>query len=242
MPFKEQLIANAVKAMAKKSRLKRKVRSSIPAAHARSRSRPVRILVTGFGPFPGAPDNPTGPLVRALGRKRWSGATVKSHVFATRYNTVDRALPRLLKTFEPDAIVMFGLATRSRAIRVETLARNRISHYPDAGGFTRGPCAIEAAAARTLAVRAPTAGLLRAIKRAGLPARLSRNAGDYLCNYILWHATRASETHGVELSAFIHVPEPSLRITPDALLAAGEAIIETTIATLRRKRRQPVHQ
>jgi hypothetical protein len=38
------------------------------------------------------------------------------------------------------------------------------------------------------------------------------------------------------------VPEPSLRITPDALLAAGEAIIETTIATLRRKRRQPVHQ
>ena len=180
--------------------------------------------------------------MRALGRKRWSGAAVKAHVFPTRYKAVDRALPRLLKTFKPDAIIMFGLAGRSRAIRVETLARNRISHHPDAGGATPGPCVIDPASRPNLPVRAPTAGLLNAVKRTGLPARLSRNAGDYLCNYILWHATRASETHGVELSAFIHVPEPSLRFTPDALLAAGEAIIGATIATLRRKRRQPVHQ
>jgi pyroglutamyl-peptidase len=28
------------------------------------------ILVTGFGPFPGAPFNPTGPLVERLARLR----------------------------------------------------------------------------------------------------------------------------------------------------------------------------
>ena len=33
-------------------------------------TRRLRILVTGFGPFPGAPKNPTGPLVRALVRDR----------------------------------------------------------------------------------------------------------------------------------------------------------------------------
>ncbi len=53
----------------------------------------------------------------------------------------------------------------------------------------------------------------------------------------LWHATSKGDKHGVELSAFIHVPKLSLRITPDTLLAAGEAIIKSTIATLRRKRR-----
>jgi pyroglutamyl-peptidase len=80
--------------------------------------------------------------------------------------------------------------------------------------------------------------MLRALERTGLPVRLSRNAGDYLCNYTLWHATRATnKAGGMELSAFIHVPSPSLRITPDALLAAGEAILQTTIATLRRRRR-----
>lgn len=184
------------------------------------------------------PDNPTAPLVRALARKPWSGATLKAHVFPTRYKAVDRALPRLIKSFRPHALIMFGLATRSRAIRVETLARNHISHHPDAGGFTRGPCAIDPAAHRDLMVKAPSAALLHALQRTGLPARLSRNAGGYLCNYALWHATKATGEKGaLELSAFIHVPGLSLRFTPDTLLAAGEATIAVMIATLRRKRR-----
>ena len=199
-------------------------------------ARRLRILVTGFGPFPGAPENPTAALVRALARKTWPGATIKAHVFATRYKAVDRALPRLLKEFQPDALIMFGLATRSRAIRVETLARNRISPLPDAGGFTRGPGAIDAAAPRSVKVRAPVAALLRTVNRTGLSARLSRNAGDYLCNYVLWHATRATgKSGGLGLSGFIHVPLLSPRFTPAVLLAAGEAILTTTISTLRRR-------
>jgi pyroglutamyl-peptidase len=201
-------------------------------------ARRLRILVTGFGPFPGAPTNPTGPLVRALARKPRPGVTVRAHVFATRYKAVERALPRLLKTFKPDALIMFGLATRSRAIRVETLARNRISHHPDAGGFTRGPCAIDAASKRSLNVRAPSAAIMRAVKRTGLPARLSRNAGAYLCNYTLWHATRAAaEPHGPKLAAFIHVPPLSSRMTQDSLLTAGEAVLKAAVSVLRRKRR-----
>jgi pyroglutamyl-peptidase len=197
--------------------------------------RRLRILVTGFGPFPGAPENPTGPAVRALARTPRPGVTVKAHVFATRYKTVDRALPRLLKDFRPDALIMFGLATRSRAIRVETLARNRISHHPDAGGYTRGPCAIDAALARSLPVRAPATSILRALQRTSLPARLSRNAGDYLCNYTLWHATRAAgEPAGPKLAAFIHMPPLSKRVTPERLVAAGEAILTAAVQSLRR--------
>jgi pyroglutamyl-peptidase len=199
-------------------------------------ARRLRILVTGFGPFPGAPVNPTGQLVRALARKPWPGVTLKAHVFPTRYRSVDRALPRLLKEFKPHALIMFGLATRSRAIRVETLARNRISHHPDAGGFTRGPCAIDPASRRGLPVRAPAAALLRALQRRGLPARLSRNAGDYLCNYVLWHATcAAADRSGPKLAAFIHVPPLSARMTAEKLQAAGETILHAAAATLRRR-------
>ena len=201
----------------------------------------LRILVTGFGPFPGAPENPTGALVRALARKprpAKDGVTIKAHVFPTRYRAVDRALPRLLKTYKPHAVIMFGLATRARGIRVETLARNRISPHPDAGGLTPGPCAIDTASPRSLAVRAPTAALLRALMQAGLPARLSRNAGDYLCNYMLWHGTcAAAQGQGPKLAAFIHVPPLSVRVTPDRLLAAGETILKTAVTALRKRRR-----
>jgi pyroglutamyl-peptidase len=199
-------------------------------------ARRLRILVTGFGPFPGAPVNPTGQLVRALARKPWPGVTLKAHVFPTRYRSVDRALPRLLKEFKPHALIMFGLATGSRAIRIETLARNRISHHPDAGGFTRGPCAIDPASRRGLPVRAPTAVLLRALQRTGLTARLSRNAGDYLCNYALWHATcAAADRSGPKLAAFIHVPPLSARMTAEKLQTAGETILHAAAATLRRR-------
>ena len=203
---------------------------------AASRARRLRILVTGFGPFPGAPENPTGKLVRALARGQWPGAIVKAHVFHTRYQAVDRALPRLLRNFEPDALIMFGLATRSRAIRIETLARNRISHHPDAGGDTPGPCPIDKAAQRSLPVKAPAAAMLRALERAGLPARVSRNAGDYLCNYVLWHATCAAAARGgPKYAAFVHVPPLSPRMTEERLLDAGAAILKAIIAPLRRR-------
>ena len=77
----------------------------------------VTILVTGFGPFPGAPFNPTGPLVQRLTRmQRPVLAEVKilAHVFPTSYAAVDRDLPKLLAKHKPDALLMFGLATRTR--------------------------------------------------------------------------------------------------------------------------------
>ena len=57
------------------------------------------ILVTGFGPFPGAPFNPTGPLVQRLARVRrpaLADVTIVPHVFATSYAAVDRELPALI--------------------------------------------------------------------------------------------------------------------------------------------------
>jgi pyroglutamyl-peptidase len=176
--------------------------------------------------------------VRAFARIRrpaLDGVSIAAYVFPTRYGSVDRALPRLLKKHRPDAVLMFGLATRSRTIRIETQARNRISFHPDAGGYTRGPGTIEVEAPRTLPVRAGTAGLLRAALKADLPARLSKSAGQYLCNYLLWQATRAAEApRGPKLAAFIHVPPLSERVTMQRLMASSEAILQAAVSSLRR--------
>jgi len=62
------------------------------------------VLITGFGPFPGAPVNPTTPLVRKLARLRRPGlANVRlvGHIFATSYSAVDRELPRLVARHKP---------------------------------------------------------------------------------------------------------------------------------------------
>jgi hypothetical protein len=97
----------------------------------------VTVIVTGFGPFPGAPFNPTGPLAKRLARVRrptLANVKVVSHVFPTSYTAVDRELPTLIAEHKPDALLMFGLAPRARALRIETRARNTVTLLPDATG------------------------------------------------------------------------------------------------------------
>src|SRR5258705_356163 len=98
---------------------------------------PLRILVTGFGPFPGAPFNPTQPLVARLLRLRrpaFRDVELIGHIFHVTYSTVDRELPELIARHRPHALLMFGLADRTAHVRIETRARNAVTMlWPDAG-------------------------------------------------------------------------------------------------------------
>jgi pyroglutamyl-peptidase len=199
-------------------------------------SRQLRILITGFGPFPGAPFNPTMPLVERLMRLRrpaFDDIERRSHVFQVTYATVDRELPELLAEFKPHAFLMFGLAARTSYLRVETRARNAVTTiWPDADG-TRLRNRSIAACDDAMMFGPHTAKLLRAAVATGIEARTSRDAGSYLCNYLSWRAIEATQRKGgPELAAFIHVPSLARngaarpgRITLEALVDAGEAML-----------------
>jgi len=217
---------------------------------------PATILLTGFGPFPGVPRNPTGPLVRALVRRSQGGfrtGRLVAHVFQTSYQAVDRELPALIAREQPRAILMFGLARRTRTIRIETRARNVLSAaLRDASGRVPAARAIAPGGARALPMRAPTARFLAVVRAAGIRGSLSGDAGRYVCNYLSWRACEAAlRTRGPRLVAFVHVPEVPLpahawrahgsrrnpqRRRPRAprtfgdLIAAGAAILEAADA------------
>ena len=230
-------MAKTHKASSKKTR--------IPKRRTTPRPETIKLLITGFGPFPGAPVNPTGPLIRALKRKLRSqpGIQIDTHVFRTTYAAVDRGLPRLLTGKKPDALLMFGLATRSRGLRIETQARNRICRHPDAAGVVPTARKITEDTPRTLPIRAPKTALLRAAKSGALPARLSVNAGDYHCNYLYWRALETvGRSGGPSRAVFIHVPPLDARKgarsarTIDNFVAAAEAIADAMIKAVRPRR------
>jgi pyroglutamyl-peptidase len=213
------------------------------------------ILITGFGPFPGAPVNPTGALVMALARRRIPAlrrARRIAHVFPTSYAAVDRELPALLARERPDLLLMFGLASRRRHISIETRARNAITRaVADASGQLPAASLIVTGARATLPLCAPAQRLLAAVRATGMPAALSGDAGSYLCNYLCWRAGEAAERQdGPRLVAFVHVPNvlgarvhvptahrlyrrrspsrPPFRL--DDLIRAGEAIMGAALA------------
>jgi pyroglutamyl-peptidase len=208
---------------------------------------PLRILITGFGPFPGAPFNPTPALVARLAslrRPAFADIIRIAHVFPVSYGAVDRELPQLLAEHCPDALLMFGLAARTPFIRVETRARNAVTTlWPDAA-HTRVRQAAIVRGADTQPFGPHTHALLRAGIRTGLDIRSSRDAGRYLCNYLSWRGIEAARAPGgPALAAFVHVPlvarDPaSRRMTPPQLLQAGEAILLETVRLTRTLRRQ----
>ena len=173
-------------------------------------SEKLRILVTGFGPFPGAPYNPTQPLVARLTRLRrpaFADVELSSHIFPVTYKAVDRELPLALAEHKPHALLMFGLAGRTAHLRIESRARNAVTLlWPDAaqtrvrkGSIGAGPDAMR--------FGPHTLRLLRAALGTGIDARPSRNAGSYLCNYLSWRAIEAVGTDDhLHLASFVHIP------------------------------------
>lgn len=204
----------------------------------------TRIIVAGFGPFPGASTNPSALLVKALARRRrpaLGGVELASHVFATAYAAVDRDLPKLLAA-RPDIVLMFGLAGRRRQVCIETRSRNAVSVLlPDADGYRPPFMTIVAAGPSSRRGNSPFTRLLSAA-RTRVPARLSRDAGRYLCNYAYWQALHRTE-YGHPLVAFVHIPSlPRAPRRPGRhrgmslprLIDAAEALLIALIAASRR--------
>jgi pyroglutamyl-peptidase len=208
----------------------------------------MRIVIAGFGPFPGAPSNPSARLAIALARRRrpaLAGIEITSRIFATAYAAVDRDLPKLLAR-KPDVVLIFGLAGRRRELCIETRARNaRSLIFPDVSGWHPERAAIERGEARALRGNAPFAHLLNAVRRTALPARLSRDAGAYLCNYAYWRALRHVHD-GRPLVQFVHIPPLAVaarrgnskrRTLPlSRLIAAGENLLIALLLASRRSR------
>jgi len=208
----------------------------------------LRILVTGFGPFPGAPFNPTGPLVARLLRLRHpalSEVELTGHIFPVTYRAVDRELSELLAGYRPQALLMFGLASRTSYLRIETRARNAVTTlWPDADHTRVRKGSISGSADATM-FGPHTAKLLRAADATGVDARASRDAGSYLCNYLSWRAIEATcRDDGPRLAAFIHVPllargiaqqrkGASHRMTLEQLVDAGEAMLMEVVRLTR---------
>src|SRR5580693_210943 len=172
----------------------------------------MRVIIGGFGPFPGAPFNPSGVLARRLARRRrpaFASLTRHAHVFATSYAAVDRDLPALFAE-EPEIVLLFGLAARRRHVCIETRARNAVSVlFPDANRHRPAQSVIKLGGPQALTGRAPFVQLVGAVRAREVPVRLSRDAGRYLCNYIYWRTLERAPT-GRPLVQFVHIPAVSI--------------------------------
>lgn len=188
------------------------------------------LLVTGFGPFPGWERNPTPAMVKAVAGLRLPGVRIVPHVFDTVYAEVARDLPALVSRHRPDAILLFGLGGRTGHVRIEKHAHNVATRrVPDASGAFHVSADIAADGPWQMATGFATGPLAARLRRAGLDARPSPSAGEYLCNFAYWLALEAVARHQTKRALFVHVPLP-LKRGPSARGAFTRRLSEADLA------------
>lgn len=224
---------------------------SYPNVKLQAFHQPLRILVTGFGRFPGAHSNPTEWLIKALGREQNNLARfrIELHlaVLPVDYSGLMERLVRLEQEVKPDVILHFGLATKRRAFCLEMRALNRLNLLRcDALGHRPKTRAVVLGGAQILHSRFPATMIQAAWHQAGLRARLSHHPGAYLCNAALYLslANSAAKTVG-----FIHVPKigfagqqpcaASLHVRPQHAELLRAARIAIHVTAMHARREQP---
>ncbi|MCP8937833.1 peptidase C15 [Alsobacter sp. SYSU M60028] len=172
------------------------------------------VLVTGFGPYPKVRVNPTATLARAVAgspRLRRLGLSARAHVFETSYAAAGAQAPGVIAAAAPVACLHLGLAPRERMLRVETRGENRTRALsPDVRGNRPALRALRPGSPAALRSAAPLGAILAALRRAGLKARLSNDAGAYLCNAMyFWSLDEARASGARRPVVFVHLPRPA---------------------------------
>lgn len=177
-----------------------------------------KLVLTGFGHFPGVPENPTQAIIEAF--RNEPGLLPQPHRLAlldVAYRSAGSALDDLLDP-APGALVLTGYSRRATKVTLEARATDYCSpDQPDICGFVP---ALKADPAPPLTTNTPLAALSMRLEEAGIPAEISQDAGAYLCNYSYRHALERVEERGLPTNVlFVHLP--ALEDTALAQEAAG---------------------
>ena len=199
------------------------------------------ILVTGFEPFGGETVNASWEAAQKLEGWRHGDTVAVARLLPCAYDASVKKLISAIETLRPDALLMTGQAARRAVVCVERFAHNLDdATAPDNDGALRRALRISRAAPEWLETMASVRTIASAIKEAGIPARVSRDAGGFVCNHLYFGVLQyLGDKRSAIPAVFVHLPVTPEQAPPganekrltrteasDALRAAAKAILD----------------
>ncbi len=189
----------------------------------------MAILITAFVPFGGDAQNASQEILNTL-PDVLGGVRLEKRLLPVSFRSAPQLALEAAERLRPEAIVCLGQAAGRDAVTPERVAVNLMdAAAPDNDGFQpvdepvipSGPAAYFS----TLPVKA----MAEAMRRAGVPARLSNTAGTYVCNALMFamlHRMREIPC------GFIHVPYLTEQGKEDAPSLSKECVLRGITACL----------
>jgi len=162
------------------------------------------ILVSAFEPFNGDDINPTQQILEQLPDNIDDCSIVKV-LLPVEFMKAPEMLKDEYDRLSPSAVIMLGQAGGRNAITPETTAVNLMNaSIPDNAGFKPVELPIIDNGPETLKSTLPADAIVGAINKSGLTAKLSNDAGRYVCNNVFYYM--AYNVENKVPTGFIHVP------------------------------------
>ena len=211
--------------------------------------KPIRILVTGFGAFPGVRSNPSELLLQWIGERRArfpANIALETALVPATWEAVKRFTSGHLAEFDPHIALHFGVHKRSSGFQIETTARNCACPHADAHGKRYESVHLIRGAPHTLRATLGAEKIAAKLNTQHVPASTSSSAGRYLCNMLFYLSLHQGTGKArTRQTGFIHIPPISSAHLPsrnktewifnrDTLLAGTNLILNHCIAAHRR--------
>ena len=167
----------------------------------------MKALLTGFEGYGAHGVNPTEKLVRALDGAKEDGVSFVCAVLPVTYAELSARISSLLESHRPDVAILLGLWPGEPCIRLERFALNlnAFEIADNSGARETGPVRPGGTLAHPSGL--PVERIVDDLLAAGIPARASSSAGNFLCNALFYTAQQTIAERGLPTRAgFVHVP------------------------------------
>jgi pyroglutamyl-peptidase len=169
---------------------------------------PHTVLLTGFEPFGGEPENPSLAIARALDRKRVAGHRIVGAALPTEFARSLPVLETLLRQHRPALVLAVGQAGGRAQISLERVAINLIdARIADNADDQPSDVPVIRDAPNAYFSTLPLKSMLLRLHAAGIPSALSHSAGTFVCNQVFFGLAHHLATHKPHArGGFVHVP------------------------------------
>ena len=170
----------------------------------------TKLLVTGFGPFHAVETNSSELIVRELpnilGEKE--GFSLRTRIFPVIYETASEEILETIRTTNPDVLIMIGVSESTNKLQLERVARNLdCSETFDNQSVVRKNQRILKDGPDQYVTALPLNEYADALNEAGIPTKVSEDAGGFLCNHYYYRACHHLAVVKADCNCvFVHVP------------------------------------
>lgn len=165
------------------------------------------MLLTGFESYGGRAVNPSEEIVKQLAGEVIADVRIEGRTLPVSHAELGPRIAELIQETRPGAVVCLGLWPGEPMLRLERIAANVADfEIPDNVGVrAREP--VVAGGPDGYLSTLPIHAIRDALLAAGIPARLSGTAGQFLCNACMYHALHTcARLSSPPPCGFIHLP------------------------------------